>query len=167
VLRFLLAGIFAGCLQVLIVSGASVTAILRVGVDQFAPSAGDKATDAFAVGASTLIAWSDILIAACVSMIRTRHVDTTAVRLRDGFRQVSPRDPDRAASSLLVQLYLAAMGFGLLALKTSPVYVFSIGSSLGNAGYGAIIWPATMSIGVAVFGASAHAALIARYLYSN
>jgi hypothetical protein len=158
---------FAGFVQALIVSGISVATVVLVGVDQYAQSEREGTTGAVAIGASTFLAWSDILVAVCVSMVRTRFVDTTALRFRDGFRRVSPRDPDLAASSLLVQLSLAAMGFALLAMKPPPAYVLSIGTNLGSAGYGTILWPATTSTFIAVFGASAHAALIAKRLNSG
>jgi hypothetical protein len=100
-------------------------------------------------------------------MIRTRQVDLTARRLKDGFRRLSPRDPYRAASSLLVQLSLTSIGLAVLAIRPPPGFVLSLGSTLGSAGYGALAWPATMSIGVAAFGANAHAALLGKNLHSN
>lgn len=154
------AGILAAFLQTLIVLGLSVAATRRVGIDQFLPVETDVETGGMGISYATLVAWSDILIAVCLSMIRTRQVDLTARRLKDGFRQLSPRDPDRAASSLLVQLSLTSIGFAVLAIRPPPGFVLSLGSTLGSAGYGALIWPATMSIGIAAFGANAHAALL-------
>ena len=161
------AGIFAGLVQALMVLGLSVAAIRHLGVDQFLPVETDAETGQMGVSYATLVAWSDILIAVCLSMIRTRQVDLTARRLKDGFRRLSPRDPDRAASSLLVQLSLTSIGFAVLAIRPPPGFVLSLGSTLGSAGYGALAWPATMSIGVAAFGANAHAALLGKHLHSN
>jgi hypothetical protein len=154
------AGILAGFLQALIVSALAVAATRRLGIDQFLPVETDAATGAMGINYAALIAWCDILIAVCLSMIRTRQVEVTALRLRNGFRRVSPRDPARAASSLLVQLSLASISFAVLATRAPPAFVLSIGSTLGSAGYGALVWPAIMSIGVAAFGANAHAALL-------
>ena len=161
------AGIFAGLVQALMVLGLSVAAIRHLGIDQFLPVETDAETGEMGVSYATLVAWSDILIAVCLSMIRTRQVDLTARRLKDGFRRLSPRDPDRAASSLLVQLSLTSIGFAVLAIRPPPGFVLSLGSTLGSAGYGALTWPATMSIGVAAFGANAHAALLGKHLHSN
>jgi hypothetical protein len=125
------AGIFAGFVQALIVSGLSVAAIRRLSIDQFLSVENDAETGGMGVSYATLVAWSDILIAVGLSMIRTRQVDLTARRLKDGFRRLSPRDPDRAASSLI--------GFAVLAMRPPPGFVLSLGSTLGNAGYGALI----------------------------
>ena len=161
------AGIFAGLVQALMVIGLSVAAIRRLGVDKLLPVETDAETGEMGVSYATLVAWSDILIAVCLSMIRTRQVDLTARRLKDGFRRLSPRDPDRAASSLLVLLSLTSSGLAVLAIRPPPGLVLSLGSTLGSAGYGALAWPATMSIGVAAFGANAHAALLGKHLHSN
>ena len=118
------AGIFAGLVQALMVLGLSVAAIRHLGIDQFLPVETDAETGARGVSHATLVAWSDILIAVCLSMIRTRQVDLTARRLKDGFRRLSPRDPDRAASSLLVQLSLTSIGFAVLAIRPPPGLFF-------------------------------------------
>ena len=120
------AGIFAGLVQALMVLGLSVAAIRHLGVDQFLPVETDAETGQMGVSYATLVAWSDILIAVCLSMIRTRQVDLTARRLKDGFRRLSPRDPDRAASSLLVQLSLTSIGFAVLAIRPPPGFVLSL-----------------------------------------
>jgi hypothetical protein len=161
------AGIFAGLVQALMVLGLSVAAIRHLGIEQFLSVETDSETVARGVSYATLVAWSDILIAVCLSMIQTRQVDLTARRLKTGFRRLSPRDPDHAASSLLVQLSLTSIGFAVLAMRPPPGFVLSLGSMLGSAGYGALIWPAAMSIGVAAFGANAHAALLGKHLHSN
>ena len=161
------AGIFAGSVQALMVLGLSVAAIRHLGIDQFLPIETDAETSEMAVSYATLVAWSDILIAVCLSMIRTRQVDLTARRLKIGFRSLSPREPDHAASSLLVQLSLTSIGFAVLAMRPPPGCVLSLGSMLGSAGYGALIWPAAMSIGVAAFGANAHSALLGKHLHSS
>ena len=72
------AGIFAGFVQALMVLGLSVAAIRHVGIDQFLPVETDAETFERGVSYATLVAWSDILIAVCLSMIRTRRVDLTA-----------------------------------------------------------------------------------------
>ena len=161
------AGIFAGFVQALMVLGLSVAAIRHLGVDQFLPVETDAETGQMGVRYATLVAWSDILIAVCLSMIRTRQVDLTARRMKDGFRRLSPRDPDRAASSLLVQLSLTSIGFAVLAMRPPPGFVLALGSTLGSAGYAALVWPETMSIGVAAFGANVHATLLGKHLHSN
>ena len=75
------AGIFGGLVQALMVLGLSVAAIRHLGLDQFLPVATDAETGEMGVSYATLVAWSDILLAVCLSMIRTHQVDLIPIAL--------------------------------------------------------------------------------------
>jgi hypothetical protein len=110
------------------------------------------------------MACSDVLLAVCLSMVRTEAVVTSSHSLRDGLRRIAPDNPEEAATSLLVQLLLAAGGFAVLAVRSPPGFVMSLGVQVGSSGYGFLAWAAVMSVGVAVFGATAHAVLLGNVL---
>lgn len=161
-LRFLRAGLVAGSLQALIVSGVTVAIVAWLGINHFTQNEVAGATGASVVGASIELAWVDVMIALCIAFLRTRSVRLTAASLRIGFRKIKPTDPEDAANTLLVPLFLTAAGCALLAVREPPRSLLGIGLLLGNAGYGLVAWPAIMSVGVAAFGANAHAALLAK-----
>jgi hypothetical protein len=103
----------------------------------------------------------DILTAVFLSLIRNRHVEITAARVREACRQINKSKPDRVATVLMTQLILAAAGCAVLAMKMPPSHVLNIGVSFGDAGYVGAVWPGMMSVGIAIFGANAHAAVLA------
>jgi hypothetical protein len=60
---------------------------------------------------------------------------------------------------LLILLWLGAAGFTMLALHTPPKFLVDLGHYYGWDDIFPIIWPGTMSVGVACFGANAHATM--------
>jgi hypothetical protein len=92
--------------------------------------------------------------------VPTRFVDLTADRIRRASRLMNRSDPDRAANTLMVSLWFAAMGFGAVTLSSPPSFLMEQGWHLGNFDAAPIIWSGMMSIGAASFGANAQAAAL-------
>jgi hypothetical protein len=101
-----------------------------------------------------------LLTAFGVALTRHRFVDLTADRIRRASRLMNRSDPDRAANTLMVSLWFAAMGFGAVTLSSPPSFLTEQGWHLGNFDAAPIIWSGMMSIGVASFGANAQAAAL-------
>jgi hypothetical protein len=101
-----------------------------------------------------------LLTAFGVALTRHRFVDLTADRIRRASRLMNRSDPDRAANTLMVSLWFAAMGFGAVTLNSPPSFLTEQGWHLGNFDAAPIIWSGMMSIGVASFGANAQAAAL-------
>ena len=60
---------------------------------------------------------------------------------------------------LLILLWLGAAGFAVVALQTPQQFLVDLGHHFGWGDAFIIIWPGTMSIGTACFGANAHATM--------
>jgi len=103
-------------------------------------------------------------LVAAIGLAATRHrfVDSTAERIRRLSDEINRADPDRAASMMMIALWFAAMGFAALALLSPPPSLTEQGWHLGYIQAAPAIWSGMMSIGVASFGASAHAAALKR-----
>ena len=95
-----------------------------------------------------------------VALTRHRFVDLTADRIWRASRLMNRSDPDRAANTLTVSLWFAAMGFGAVTLSSPPSLLTEQGWHLGNFDAAPIIWSGMMSIGAASFGANAQAAAL-------
>ena len=67
--------------------------------------------------------------------------------------------PTDALMTLVVQLVICAIIFAMFALELAPEMLIKGATHYGYAPAASIIWGATLSLGVACFGASAHAAL--------
>jgi hypothetical protein len=107
---------------------------------------------------SPLLTWIYLLTALGVALTSNRFVDFTTARIRGASRLMRPTEPDHATKTLLVQLWLAAIGFAVLALRSPPDSFVEAGRYYGFTCAASIAWPGIMSIGAASFGASAQAA---------
>jgi hypothetical protein len=67
--------------------------------------------------------------------------------------------PEHVLKNLVVLFNFSAIMFAVLGLLTPPEALTSVSGYFGRAYAASIIWPDAMSIGVACFGANAHAAL--------
>ena len=155
--RLFAAGLFAGGLQTIVVAliallflryGAWETISARVGISAEAQ-------------ASDTIAWlraTDLLIAVGLALSTNRFVSATALHLRQASRRMYPGRPDYASRALLVQLTIAALGSGILALRPPPLTLVEIAEAAGAAIAAPLIWSGTWSVVAAAFGANAHAA---------
>jgi hypothetical protein len=73
---------------------------------------------------------------------------------------MNPSDPDRAAKTLTISLWFAAMGFAAVSLSSPPSLLMEQGWHLEFFDAAPIIWSGIMSVGVASFGANAQAAAL-------
>lgn len=99
-----------------------------------------------------------LLTALGLALSRNRFVTATALRLRHSSRRLYSVNPGYARKVLLVQLTIAALGFGVLALRPPPLPLVQFADANGCADVVPLVWPAIMSIAAAAFGANAHAA---------
>ncbi|MGY3615450.1 hypothetical protein [Bradyrhizobium sp. USDA 10063] len=143
------AGLVAGCVQV------AVILVVTPLVISYASGTGDDR--AFPVVASLRSIY--LLLAAGVALTKHRYVGLTSARIRHASRLASPSEPERTAGTLAICLLVAAFGCASFALQPPPDVVTAMKWHLGAHEAGPIVWPALMSLGVAGFGSSAHAAV--------
>jgi hypothetical protein len=67
--------------------------------------------------------------------------------------------PEEVSKRLGVQLAITAIIFAVMTVRAPPDFLLAAGQYVGSACVAAIGWVGSMSVGVACFGASAHAAL--------
>ncbi|MCR8725509.1 hypothetical protein [Frigidibacter sp. ROC022] len=160
--RFLRAGIIIGGVQALGVTVYNIALIARYGGIQFTPARFLDHAGTHTISAPLTLCCIDILAALLLALIPNRCVEETAAALRAGFRLMAPCDPDRAAAAFTILLALSTTGCILLSFMGTPQLLLDAGRALGNPVYGAIAWPAGLSVAVAGFAANTHAALLAR-----
>lgn len=162
-LCFLQAGLVAASRQliavVVVTLGASLLASHNL-IDQKALASGIDG-ESFWTSASTLLIWAYLLIAAGLALTSNRYVDLTAERIRRASRLVRLVGERGAAKMLAFQFGLSAVMFATFALRTPPEFLLEAGRYFGHTCVASIAWSGTMSIGVACFGAIAHAAVSA------
>lgn len=128
--RLVRAGVHAACPQIALVTIVPLMSLVPGGIRQRASSPDSLTTTAVAVDHRAAFALVDVLMAACVSMLRTRADIGSARHLATGFRRLSPRNPDRAAVALISQLLLASLGFVAIALRPPPDWFQSLAALL-------------------------------------
>jgi hypothetical protein len=105
---------------------------------------------------ATTSKWGFLIIAIGLSLTTSRFLTYTAARMNwASAKSGVPLTP------LISTLGVAAVGFFVLALRSPPEFFQSTAVSLIGTSAGSLLWPALMSIGLAAFGSSAHAAVIA------
>ncbi len=106
----------------------------------------------------SFLAWAYVLTALGFAFTRGRVINVTAERIRAAALLVHPRDPTDVAKALFVQSLITAVVLVILGLA---VPFESPANLIPGVGFGllrALAWPAGLSVGVAGFGAIAHAA---------
>jgi len=100
-----------------------------------------------------------VYLAIAIGLASTKHrfVDLTAMRIRGACRRLDPSGADHAVDTLFVCLLMAAIGFAALTLRSPPAFLTGFGWHFGASDAAPIIWSGIMSVGVASFGANAHA----------
>lgn len=116
-------------------------------------------TEALWMSVSPFFIWTYLLIATGWTLSTDRSIFFTAESFRRASRVVRFVNPHFALKALVAQLSLSAILLAVLALRT-PESILEVGRQFGSTAAATTIgWAATMSIGVACMGASAHAAL--------
>lgn len=120
--HFIRAGIRAAWLQ----TGLVITFALVAGVIwHFYPGPNASTSEAISEHRAA-IAFIDVLMAALVSMLKSSAITDTARLLANGYRRISPRNPKRAAATLVAQLLLASLGLAAIALRSPPEWFRSL-----------------------------------------
>lgn len=105
-----------------------------------------------------LLAWSFLLTAMGCALTHDSFVDITAERMRRASQNMRPSSPKFASRLLLTRCSIAAAALAVAGLTGPPVLVNGVWCRAECGRFIQIVWPAVFSIGVATFGASAHAA---------
>jgi hypothetical protein len=159
-IRLFQAGLVAACAQFIAAALATLFAFLAARYGLISPTLAKICPDAEPLPASNppLLIWIFFLTAIGIALSSGRFVDFTAAHIRRASRLMRPVEPDHATMALLVQLWLAAIGFAILTLRPPPDVWIELGRNVGAACAASIVWSGVMSIGLASFGANAHAA---------
>jgi hypothetical protein len=150
------AGLIAGCIQVAVVLVVTPLVISYVPDSDNGSVSSDPGQTLPAVASLRLIY---LLLAAGVALTKHRYVVATSAQIRSASRLASPSEPERTAGTLAICLLVAAFGCASFALQPAPDIVAAMDWHLGSHAAGPIVWPALLSLGVAGFGANAHAAV--------
>jgi hypothetical protein len=156
-LQFMKVGIFAGFLQVIIVT--LVCCLVSVSdLRALVIPATNATTPAELLYFYSPLKWLFLLLAVGIMLTDTKYVTFGAARIRHASRLMKPTVPDHAANTLLVLLALPTAGLAILTLRQPPDFALALSSDFGHSGRIWITWSGLMSVGVAFFGAISHAA---------
>lgn len=108
-----------------------------------------------------LLPWGCLLVAFGFALTSGRSIEVTARRIRRGSDLFQVVGPKHVLMALTAQFGLAAILLAILALREPPNTITVVVEYFGVGAAASIIWAGVMSVGVACFGASAHAALTA------
>lgn len=109
------------------------------------------------LSAMRLFTWAAVLVALGLALTSSRSIDITTSRIQRGSRFLRLGPSQHILMTLVVQFGLAAIPLAILALQAPPNAIISVGHHFGFPGAVSIIWTAVVSVGVASFGATAHA----------
>jgi hypothetical protein len=154
--RLFRAGFVAALAQILAVAAATVAVTIALRCGLVIPASG--AAESELQSAVRLLLWIDLLLAVGIALTRNRFIDQTSARIREAARRFYPPAPDRACKALFVQLGAASAGFAVLALRPPPGLLIEAADTWGWGPAVMLMWPGVISVGVAAFGANAHAA---------
>jgi hypothetical protein len=154
--RLFRAGLVAASAQILAVAVATVAVAIALRHGLVIPASG--AAESEVQSAARLLPWIDLFLAVGIALTRNRFVDETAGRIREAAQRFYPPAPDHACKALFVQLWATSAGLAVLALRPPPGLLIEAADTWGWGAAVMLIWPGVMSVGVAAFGANAHAA---------
>ena len=154
--RLFHAGFVAASAQILAVTAATVAITIALRCGLVIPSSGAAESELQSV--VRLLGWIDLLLAIGIALTRNRFIDETAGRIREAARRFYPPAPDHACQALFIQLAATSAGLAVLALRPPPGLLVEAADTWGWGAAAMLIWPGVMSVGVAAFGANAHAA---------
>jgi hypothetical protein len=153
------AGIIAGRRQLIALLVLTFTLLVITPKDHIAQnSSATSKLEILSLSAMRLFTLAAVLVALGLALTSSRSIDITTSRIQRGssFMRLGP--PQHILMILVAQFGLAAILLAVLAVQAPPNAVISVGHFFGFPGAVSIIWTAVMSVGVASFGATAHAA---------
>jgi hypothetical protein len=159
-LRLMQAGLMAGFAQAIAVVATTTTLLVLspYGIWLPMPASFGSPIQHSLNSFTPVVVWIDLLIAIGLALTGTSVVEATAIRIREASTRLRPSAPGHAAKILLAQLSITCAGFGILATRVPPVELIELAEIFGCGTAASFAWPGIMSIGVAAFGANAHAA---------
>lgn len=107
---------------------------------------------------SSIITGTYLIVSLGLALTENRFLDSTAMQIRHISHLKRFHNADLAMTVLLIQFCLGVAGFTMLALHI-PQFLVDLEHQDGWLKFAFIVWPGTMSMGTAFFGANAHAAL--------
>lgn len=107
---------------------------------------------------SSIVTGTYLIISLGVALTENQLLDSSAMQIRHLSHLKPFSRPELVMALFLLQFCLGAAVFTVLALHT-PQFLVDLEHQDGWGEMALIVWPGTMSIGVACFGANAHAAL--------
>jgi hypothetical protein len=111
--------------------------------------------------ASQLLTWTYLLIALGLAGTSNKAVKQSAERIHLAFRAI--RCPAGLTPEVLAfQMALAAVMLVVLMLQMAPEPIVELGRYFGYVSGAKVVWAGAMSVGIAYFGACAHAVLKSR-----
>jgi hypothetical protein len=119
------------------------------------------------MGEISVLTAAYLIVGAGLAMTGTKAVDRTARSICLAVSRMRVARPEHALKTLIFQLGVPAIAFAALAFRAPPEVMSEIARNLGCDSAAGVIWGATMSIGLACFGASANAAFKALKFVSN
>ena len=154
--QFLHAGIIAGRRQLAALVALTLVLLLVTPQDQFTQnSSAPNNAEIFPV---PLFTWAALLVALGFALTSSRSICVTASRIQRASRFQRTGSAQYILMALVAQFGLAAILFAVFARQAPPNAIIVASHYFGFSGVVSIIWTATMSVGVASFGASAHSA---------
>ena len=157
-LQFIKVGIFAGVLQLIIVTLVSCLVSVSSPRALVVPATDATTPASELLNLYPLLKWLFLVLAVGIILTETKYMAFATIRIRNASRLMRPTVPDHAANTLLVLLALPTVGLATLTLRQPPDFVLALSSYFGDSGRIWIIWSALMSVGAAFFGAISHAA---------
>ena len=161
-MRLFQAGFVAACLQLVAVALVTpfVFAIMRhrsitFMLMHFKSNAEVPSSDT----QSSILIGTYLIISFGIALTENRFTDLTAMQIRHVSHLRKYSRPNLTMVLLLILLWLGAAGFAVVALQTPQQFLVDLGHHFGWGDAFIIIWPGTMSIGTACFGANAHATM--------
>jgi hypothetical protein len=154
--RLFHAGFVAALAQIMAIAAATVAVTIALRCGLVIPASGAAESELQSV--VRLLRWVDLFLAVGIALTQNRFIDETAERIREAARGFYPHVPDRACKALFIQLSVASAGLAVLALRPPPGLLIEAADTGGWGAAVMLIWPGVMSVGVAAFGANAHAA---------
>jgi hypothetical protein len=160
--RLFRAGLIAGVRQLIAVAAMTLLISLLAPSSTFLRISAPRAnSESFWIAVSPFLAWAYIVVAVGLALTTSKSIDATAVRIHHASRLLRLIAAEYVLVSLVVQFSLSAILLAILAVRAPPELLVVTGRFLGSAAAVSIIWPAMLSVAVACFGATAHAALSA------
>ena len=160
-LRLMLAGLVAACLQLAIVAFAALAGSTYEWLEAAGRSSVevDVTSQYDAMLSPSPLIWVFVLSAVGVALTNNRFVRSTTAHIRWASRVAQPTDPGYGANWLQVQLWLVAGGCVILAFQPPPSLLVEVTHYVfGSSSSASTIWSGMMSIATAGFGANARAA---------